>query len=391
MKRSLVLLGSTGSIGESTLAVVRSLRRTGVPIDVRALSAKDNLAKFQAQIREFRPQRAVLMDPDAAAALRAWARRHAPRLRVFVGSAGLDAVASAPGVDIVLSAVVGAVGLSPLVAALRAGKKVALANKEALIVAGELLSDLARRHGAELLPVDSEHSAIFQCLGGRAGRDVERLILTASGGAFYRRTDPLDDVTPEEALNHPTWKMGKKITVDCATLTNKGLEAIEAHYLFGVPMDKIDIVIHPQSIVHSLVEFADGAMLAQLSHPDMRLPIQYALTYPDRRPTGIKPLRLHEIETLTFHHPDFRRFPCLALTLEAGRRGGLWPAVLNGANETAVRRFLDGKIKFTAIARVLGGVLRSFARTEDAARPARRLEDIFRVDRWARMKADSLS
>jgi 1-deoxy-D-xylulose-5-phosphate reductoisomerase len=409
--RRVAVLGSTGSIGVNALAV---LRRLGVgpkgPFRVASLSAQENVTALAEQAAEFSPSAVALATPAAAREMRAWARRHRPKLRVWEGTDGLARLASAPDADLVLSAVVGSTGLIPLLAAVRAGKKVALANKEALIVAGDLITSEARRHGAELIPVDSEHSAIFQCLGGlrpfsatrhnKAGalsgkatksppRGVKRLILTASGGAFYRRKGSLDDVTVEEALRHPTWKMGKKITIDCATLTNKGLEAIEAHHLFGVPLKDIHVVVHPQSIVHSLVEFDDGAMLAQLSHPDMRIPIQYALTYPDRYPTEVKALRLEEIRTLEFHEPDFRRFPCLELVLEAGRRGGSWPAVMNGANEAAVRAFLDGRLPFTGIARVIEGVMGSYAgHSSNGHGPS--LEDILAADTWARARAEEV-
>lgn len=349
MTKRLTILGSTGSIGVNALDVVRRLNRaTPGAFRVRGLSAHGNVERLKQQVLAFRPDDVVLGDAGSAAHFTDWARARRLRLHVRYGVAGLEALAARPGTDLVLSAVVGAVGLTPLLAALRAGVDVALANKEALIVAGELLMATARRSGARLLPVDSEHSAMFQCLGGQTGASagVRRLILTASGGAFYRRKGSLRNVSVEEALAHPTWKMGKKITVDSATLTNKGLEAIEAHHLFGVPLDRIHIVIHPQSIVHSLVEFDDGSLLAQLSHPDMRLPIQYALTFPARRPTPVRPLALEEIRRLDFAVPDFRRFPCLSLALESGRRGGLRPAVFNAANETAVNAFLEGACAF---------------------------------------------
>jgi 1-deoxy-D-xylulose-5-phosphate reductoisomerase len=388
--RRLVLLGSTGSIGVNTLDCVRRLSRAGERWSLRGLSAFSNLEKLKDQIREFRPPRAVVGTDEGAIALRAWLRSRRIACRVDVGVEGLVDLAREASADLVVSAVVGSVGLRPLLAAVQAGKKIALANKEALIVAGDLLMKAARRHGAELLPIDSEHSAIFQCLNGAGPRSVRRLILTASGGAFYRRSGSLDTVTPREALDHPTWKMGKKITVDCATLTNKGLEAIEAHHLFQVPLDRIDIVVHPQSIVHSLVEFNDGAVLAQLSHPDMRLPIQYALTHPERRPTPLKTLRLEEMGRLDFHRPDFGRFPSLSLALAAGRRGGTWPAVFNGANEVAVHAFLNGELSFTGIPTLCRRVLtahRPASRTpgEDAG-----LSAILRADSWAREKARTL-
>ncbi len=416
MVKRLALLGSTGSIGVNALDVVRRLNR-GRNGDGRevyrvwGLSAQKNVRLLTEQIREFRPRAAVVSDPAAARELKAWARVRHPGLRVWEGPAGLQRLASHPEADWVLSAVVGSVGLLPLLAAVRAGKTVALANKEALIVGGDLVMAEARKHGARLIPVDSEHSAIFQCiaasapppastpkgppLGDQAGGGVRRIVLTASGGAFYRWKGSLNRVTPAQALAHPTWKMGNKITIDCATLTNKGLEAIEAHHLFGVPLEDIQIVIHPQSIVHSLVEFTDGAVLAQLSHPDMRLPIQYALTHPARLPTPLKSLRLAEVGRLEFHAPDFRRFPCLGLALKAGRLGGAWPAVFNGANEVAVRAFLDGRISFLGIPKLLARVMGAYQKTRNTRSETRKerasLKDILEADHWSRQKAEELA
>lgn len=388
MTKRIVVLGSTGSIGVNALDVVQRMnRQTPGSFRVKGLSAHGNVERLKEQVMAFRPDEVVLGDGSAAAHFSDWARARRVPLRVRSGVAGLDALAATRGVDLVLSAVVGAVGLTPLLAALKAGTDVALANKEALIVAGELLMATARRSGARILPVDSEHSAMFQCLGGRTGPSagVRRLILTASGGAFYRRNGSLKNVTVAEALDHPTWKMGKKITVDSATLTNKGLEAIEAHHLFGVPMERIHIVIHPQSIVHSLVEFDDGSLLAQLSHPDMRLPIQYALTFPERRPCPVRPLALEEIQRLDFAEPDFRRFPCLSLALESGRRGGLRPAVFNAANETAVGAFLAGRVGFTDIPRVIEKTLRAWDRTVSQGGGA--LPAVLAADAWGRAAA----
>jgi 1-deoxy-D-xylulose-5-phosphate reductoisomerase len=384
--RQVAVLGSTGSIGVNALDVIQRLNRAEGGFRVAALSTYSHVPLLQKQIQVFRPSLAVVGDEAAAKVLSRWARSRKIPLRVMSGVDGLVQAASAPAVQLVLSAVVGAVGLQPLLSALRAKKTVALANKEALIVAGEIVMATARRYGAKIIPVDSEHSAMFQCLGGRTGpgAGVRRLILTASGGAFYRRTGSLDQVGVEEALNHPTWKMGRKITVDCATLTNKGLEAIEAHYLFGVPLDRIQIVIHPQSIVHSLVEFEDGSSLAQLSHPDMRLPIQYALTYPDRKPTPVRALALDEIKKLEFYAPDFRRFPALSLALEAGRRGGAWPAVFNGANEAAVQAFLGRRLPFTGIPRLCRQVMNRFKKRPP---PRDGLRGILEADAWARREA----
>lgn len=385
MKRVLALWGSTGSIGVNALDVVRRLNRAGAAVRVDVLSAHSNVDLLKKQIVEFRPSRVVVGDPAAVQPLARWARAKKIRTRIGSGVDGLMESAVVPRIELVVSAVVGAVGLTPLLAALRAGKNVALANKEALIVAGELVMETARRSGAQVIPVDSEHSALFQCLGGRTGpgQGVRRLILTASGGAFYRHKGSLSKVGVAQALNHPTWKMGKKITVDCATLTNKGLEAIEAHHLFGVPMDRIEIVIHPQSIVHSLVEFDDGSMLAQLSHPDMRLPIQYALTYPDRRPTPVKTLALEEIRTLEFYRPQFQRFPSLSIALDAGRRGGLWPAVFNAANEVSVQSFIQGRSGFMDIPKICRRVMDGY---KTRGNPLS-LRDVLAADRWARQAA----
>jgi 1-deoxy-D-xylulose-5-phosphate reductoisomerase len=385
--RKIAVLGSTGSIGVNSLDVVRRLNRGGESFRVAALSAHSNMTLLQKQIQLFRPALAIVGDGESAASLSRWARGRRLSLQVAFGEEGLVRGASLPGVDLVLSAVVGAVGLMPLLAALRAGKNVALANKEALIVAGEIVMATARRYGGRILPVDSEHSAMFQCLAGRTtAPGIRRLILTASGGAFYRRKGSLSTVGVAEALKHPTWKMGRKITIDCATLTNKGLEAIEAHHLFGVPLEKIHIVIHPQSIVHSLVEFVDGSMLAQLSHADMRLPIQYALTFPHRQPSPVRPLELEEIQKLEFYPPEFRRFPSLSLVLDAGRRGGAWPAVFNGANECAVRAFLDGKIPFTGISTVCRRVMGRYKGSQGKVG----LSTILAADGWARREASAM-
>lgn len=385
MKRRVAVWGSTGSIGVNALDVVRRLNRQGASVRVDVLSAHSNIELLKKQMEEFRPSRAVVGDPAGVDLLARWARAKKRRVRIGCGVDGLLESARSAPVDLVVSAVVGAVGLTPLLAALRAGKNVALANKESLIVAGELVMETARRSGARVIPVDSEHSALFQCLGGRigSGQGVRRLILTASGGAFYRHKGSLAKVGVDQALNHPTWKMGKKITVDCATLTNKGLEAIEAHHLFAVPMDRIAIVIHPQSIVHSLVEFDDGSMLAQLSHPDMRLPIQYALTFPDRRPTSVKSLELDEIGRLEFHRPQFQRFPSLSIALDAGRRGGLWPAVFNAANEVAVNAFIHRRAGFMDIPHVCRRVLGDY---RPKGSPLS-LPDILAADQWGRRAA----
>jgi 1-deoxy-D-xylulose-5-phosphate reductoisomerase len=375
--RRIVLLGSTGSIGRATLDVVRRLGECGIVIEVAGLAARRDVAALAEQVRTFRPAAAALQRPEDADALRAalpgWDGD------VFAGPEALDRLA-AMEVDLVVVAVEGVAGLSPTLTALAAGADVALATKEALVAGGALVVEAAARHGRRVLPVDSEHAAIFQCLEGRAPADVARLWLTASGGPF-RRTPAaaLAAVTRADALRHPTWRMGPKVTVDSATLMNKGLEIIEAHWLFGVAADRIDVVIHPQSIVHSCVELVDGSVLAQLGPRDMRLPIQAALTYPRRVPHPIERLDLRTLGVLEFEAPDHTRFPCLGLAREALRAGGTAPAALNAANEAAVRLFLDGRIGFPDIAAAVRRAL-----DLHVPRPVRSLADVREADREAR-------
>lgn len=378
-KKNIVILGSTGSIGVNALDVVR---RNSGDFQVVGMAANKNVRLMLEQIREFKPKAVVMDDTPSANELKQALSSWRQRPMVWNHDGGVERLAELKGSSFVLCGIVGARGLAPLVAALKSGKTVGLANKEALIIAGETILALSKKHKAPIIPVDSEHSAIYQCLRGHEGVEVSRIILTASGGPFYRSTKDLDKISVEEALNHPTWKMGAKITVDSATLMNKGLEAIEAHILFDVPMEKISIVIHPQSIVHSLVEFADGAMLAQLSHPDMRLPIQYALTHPKRTPTAVKRLELDEVGHLDFAKPDFSRFPCLQLALNAGRRGGTAPTVLSSSNEVAVRAFIDKQISFMSIPQVVAAVLK-----KHKVRNKPTLEDVLEVDVWAREAA----
>lgn len=379
--KNIVILGSTGSIGVSALDVVRHHKKK---FRVVGLGANKNVDIIKKQIKEFSPLAVAMGDTPAANKLSASLNsKKSPD--VWNHNDGLEKLARMKQADVVICGVVGARGLPSLVAAIKSGKTVGLANKEALIMAGDLIMALSKKYKAPIVPVDSEHSAIFQCLKGENHGSVERLILTASGGPFYKFKGDLDSITVEQALNHPTWKMGSKITVDSATLMNKGLEAIEAHHLFGVPMEKISIVIHPQSIVHSLVEFSDGALLAQLSHPDMRLPIQYAMTYPGRLPTKLKKLNLEEVGRLDFAEPDFSRFPCLQLALSAGKKGGTAPAVLSAANEEAVAAFLQKKISFMSICRVVSTVL---ARHSVVKKP--NLTQVIEADRWARDKARTL-
>lgn len=382
-ERRVVILGSTGSIGVNALSVVD---RLGGSCRVVALSTHGNTGRLWEQIKRYQPEAVSVWEEEDARKIRAKnIKVHGKPLLVLSGLEGLMELAEWPSANIVLSAVVGAVGLRPLLKALRAGKKVALANKEALIMAGELVMAEAQRWNATLLPVDSEHSAIFQCLQGSHPGEVKRLILTASGGPFYRYKGDLSKVTVKQALNHPTWKMGKKITIDSATLMNKGIETIEAAILFGLPIARVEVVIHPQSIVHSLVDYVDGAMIAQLSWPDMCLPIQYALTYPARAPGNLPSLDLAKAKNLEFYKPDFRRFPCLTLAREAAHQGGTWPTALNAADEVAVHAFLDGAIRFTDIAKIIEKTL---SRHKGAKHPT--LETILETDAWARRTAKEM-
>ena len=374
MRRRISLLGSTGSIGRQTLDVA-----VACGFSVAALTAHRSGALLEEQARRFQPELAVCVDPAAAADLKV--RLADTQVRVASGPEGLLEAAALPSADTVVTAVVGVAGLEPTLAAIRAGKRIALANKETLVCAGELVMDQAEAHGAEVVPVDSEHSAIFQCLQGCRDRgEVRRLILTASGGPFFGWSrEALAGVTPVQALKHPNWSMGAKITVDSATLMNKGLEYIEAMRLYRMPPEKISIVVHRESIVHSLVEYCDNAVLAQLGAPDMRLPIQYALTWPERTPGPAQPLDLLNCPSLTFQAPDYDAFPCLGLALEAARTGGTATAVLNGANEAAVALFLEEKLSFSGIAERVGLALE---RLPVVQRPS--LEEILEADRAAR-------
>jgi len=377
MKRTISLLGSTGSIGRQSLQVIAACGMT-----VAALTANRDVARMEAQCRAFRPALAAMMDPAAAADLRL--RLADTPVRVASGLEGLIEAAGLEQADTVLTAVVGMVGLRPTLEAIRCGKRIALANKETLVCAGELVMDAAERCGAEVVPVDSEHSALFQCLQGCRDRgEVKRLILTASGGPFFGRTrEEIYHATREQALKHPNWSMGAKITVDSATLMNKGLEFIEAMRLYRMPPEKISIVVHRESIVHSLVEYCDHAVLAQLGVADMRLPIEYALTWPERTAAVAEPLDLLSCPPLTFQAPDYEAFPCLRLALEAARTGGTATAVLNGANEAAVGLFLEGRIPFGEIAERV-----AWALEQVKAAPAPSLEDVLDADSAARAAA----
>ncbi|MBQ9458770.1 MAG: 1-deoxy-D-xylulose-5-phosphate reductoisomerase [Oscillospiraceae bacterium] len=374
MTSGIALLGSTGSIGRQTLDVARELG-----IKVEALTAKSSVDMIERQTREFSPRLVVLFDETAADELRT--RLSNTKIEVMSGMDGLLAAATLPEADTVVTAVVGMIGLRPTLAAIEKKKKIALANKETLVCAGELVMDAVDRCGAELIPVDSEHSAIFQCLQGCRDRsEIRRLLLTCSGGPFYGLSfDELAGKKRDDALRHPNWTMGAKITIDSATLMNKGLEIIEAMRLYRLPLSQVDAVIHRQSIVHSLVEFRDGALLAQLGTPDMKLPIRYAMTYPYRAESSAKPLDLLSCPPLSFSEPDENAFRCLALAKECARRGGTSCAVLNGANEAAVGAFLEERIGFNDIPALVENALCAAARTETA-----KLEDILEADRLAR-------
>ena len=384
----LAILGSTGSIGKSTLAVVALHPEK---FQVVVLGAHSRWQDIVEQAKQFQVDTVVLVDPEAAAQARAALRDCGSSTRVESGAEALASAASGSNVDVVMAAIVGAAGLPSTLAAVRAAKRVLLANKEALVMAGPILMDEVRRAGAELIPIDSEHNAIFQCmpagyLPGNVARGVIRVILTASGGPF-RRADlkSLAHVTPDEACAHPKWKMGRKISVDSATLMNKGLEVIEATLLFGIPERNVDVIVHPQSVVHSLVEYADGSMLAQLGAPDMRTPIAQALAWPERFASGVQSLNLAEIGQLAFEPPDHARFPSLELCRSASRAGGTAPAVLNAANEVAVQAFLDRRLKFTAIAAVIDKVLQRL----DSS-PVKALGDVLDADAAARRLANDL-
>ncbi len=380
--KKIAILGSTGSIGVSALDVVS---KNPGRLQVVAMAAGRNIDLLSEQVRRFRPAVVSVMDEDHARRLE---ERLGPARSTTVlwGEDGYRCVAAAPAAELVLSAIVGAAGLVPTLAAIEAGKDVALANKETLVTAGPLVIERARSKGVRLIPVDSEHSAVFQCIEGNPQGSVGRVILTASGGPFLRASrEELAQVTVADALKHPNWAMGRKITIDSATMMNKGLEVIEARWLFGVDYDRIDVVIHPQSIVHSLVEFIDGSVLAQMGQPDMRGPISYALFYPERSPGGFPPFKPADAGRLEFLPPDIERFPCLRLGYEAGRAGGTMTAVMNAANEAAVNAFLEGRIPFAVIAQVIEDVMARHAPVDLSS-----LQDVLSADAWARGQAEQI-
>ena len=376
MKR-IVILGSTGSIGRNALWVAE---RFPERLQVVGLGAGKNIDLLAEQVRRFRPRVVAVLTSELAGDLR---RRLSPDTEIVAGLSGYQQVAALPESELVLSAMVGAAGLVPTLAALRAGKDVALANKETLVMAGDLVTTEVRRHQVTLLPVDSEHSAIFQALTGHRRQDLRRVVLTASGGPFlHADLEELQRVTPAQALAHPNWRMGPKVTIDSATLMNKGFEVIEARWLFDLDLSQIGVAVHPQSIVHSLVEYVDGSVIAQLGIPDMRVPIAYALTHPERLPLDLPPLDLLAVQSLTFLEPDRTRFPCLGLAFAALKAGGTMPAVLNAANEVAVEAFLAGRIPFLAISAVVEETL-----GQHRSSPAVDVEVVLGADRGAREEA----
>ena len=384
--KNVVILGSTGSIGKNALSVLSNFTDK---FNVFGLSSNTNIGLLKEQVERFKPKRVVITDEESFQSfidsLRSLQER-GNETEFFFGMDGLRKLCSDPEVDLVINALVGAVGLLPSFAAIESGKDLAIANKETLVMAGDLLTRDAKEKNVKILPIDSEHSAILQCLSSGEKNEVKRLILTASGGPFLKRKKKdWKNIKVNEALSHPTWEMGKKITVDSATLMNKGLEVIEAHWLFDMPADKIKVLIHPQSIVHSMVEFVDGSLIGQMSIPDMRIPIQYALFYPERLPTNNKPLDLTQIKTLSFFEPDQKKFPGLEICYQALEIGGTAPAVLSASNEIAVKAFLDEKISFVDICKIVKKTLKKHEVVENP-----NLDDILNADRWARETAEEL-
>ncbi|MDX2448095.1 MAG: 1-deoxy-D-xylulose-5-phosphate reductoisomerase [Desulfobacterales bacterium] len=380
--KNLTILGSTGSIGTNALKVVAQFPER---FTAKVLTAGQNISKLVGQIKQFQPELVAVFDEAGAAEL----ERALPkdtRVEIVYGSSGYQTAAAYETSDMVLTAVVGAAGLMPTISAIEAGKNIALANKETLVMAGELIMQLAQKNGVDIIPVDSEHSAIFQCLMGQRTSDLDVLLITASGGPFMDTpVQSFPDVSPEAALNHPNWQMGRKITIDSATLMNKGLEVIEAKHLFQVEMDRIRVVVHPQSIIHSMVSFQDGSVLAQLGIPDMKGAIALALSFPERLPLGQPLPDFADIGCFTFKEPDMEKFSCLGLAMKAGRKGGTLPTVLNAANEVAVHAFLEHRLSFDQIPLVIEKSL-----AKHTNQPAPSLEDILTADQWAREAASRL-
>ncbi|HTR81703.1 MAG TPA: 1-deoxy-D-xylulose-5-phosphate reductoisomerase [Bacteroidota bacterium] len=379
-QKNIAILGSSGSIGKNSLEVIANFPSQ---FKVSYLTVNKNVDELCDQVKRFRPKGVVVLDPDSAAACK---KRVNGTTEVLAGERGLEEVVQRDDVDVVISSLVGFAGLKPTIKAIQAKKKIALANKETLVVAGQIIMRLVKEHGVTLIPVDSEHSAIFQCLVGESGRAIGKVILTASGGPFLNASkDELTRVTVAQALKHPNWKMGNKITIDSATLMNKGLEVIEAHWLFGVPPEKIEVVIHPQSIIHSMVEFVDGSVKAQLGVPDMKIPIQYALTFPERATSNFVRVDFPRLKELTFFTPDLERFRCLGLAFDALKQGGTMPAALNAANEVAVDRFLSGTISFSQIPEIISRTMKDHTSTSNPS-----LEDIIGADASARKFASGI-
>jgi 1-deoxy-D-xylulose-5-phosphate reductoisomerase len=370
--KNVVVLGSTGSIGRNALSVLSDFTDR---FSVFGLSSNTNIGSLREQIKRFKPKKVVITDEESFRSF-----KEETEIEILFGLEGLKKLCSDPEVDLVINALVGSVGLLPSFEAIESRKNLAIANKETLVMAGGLLIQKAKERDVKILPIDSEHSAILQCLLTGKKDEVKRLILTASGGPFLKRKrEDLKNIKVAEALSHPTWEMGKKITVDSATLMNKGLEVIEARWLFDMPVDKIRVLIHPQSVVHSMVEFVDGSLIAQMSIPDMRIPIQYALFYPERLPANNRPLDLTQIKSLTFEEPDLKKFPCLEICYQALKMGGTAPAVLNAANELAVKAFLEEKLSFVGIHEIVKHTLN---RHQVAENPG--LDDILNADKWAK-------
>lgn len=371
-QKKILILGSTGSIGINALNVIRELPGNFV---VEALTVNSCIDELEKQINEFKPSSVVVRNAEKSAELK---KKINNKCEVLSGDEGLIEITRRGNYDILLSSLVGFAGLAPTIEGIKQKKRIALANKETLVVAGELIIALCKKYGAELIPVDSEHSAIFQCLVGEKNTEIKKLILTASGGPFFKKEN-LTDVTVAEALNHPNWKMGNKVTIDSATMMNKGLEVIEAHWLFNLPKEKIEVVIHPQSIIHSMVEFIDGSIKAQLSAPDMKLPIQYAFSYPDRLKSNFVNTNFPKLQQLTFFEPDLNKFQCLSLAYKVMEQAGTTPCILNAANEIAVDKFLKGKIGFTQIPEIINEALNKI---ENHKMPD--IETIFECDRQTR-------
>lgn len=376
--KKISILGVTGSIGTQTLDVVRN----SDDIEIVGISANSSTEKMKEIIKEFKPKYVAMMKKECAEELEKFCNENSIKTEVYSGMEGLIKISTLDEIDMVVTSVVGMIGLVPTMEAIKAKKDIALANKETLVVAGELVMKAAEENGVKILPVDSEHSAIYQSLRGNDLSTLKKIILTASGGPFRgKKEEELKDITLEQALNHPNWSMGKKITIDSATLMNKGLEVIEAHWLFNCDYDNIQVVVHPQSIIHSMVEYKDGAIIAELGSADMRLPIQYALNYTERKKEVAKSIDFYEISKLTFEKPDMDTFKCLKIAFEVGKKGGLFPTVLNGANEVAVQLFLDRKIKFLEIAEIIEKTIKEF---QDECKKELNLDNIIALDKKVR-------